>query len=211
MEGADIALRGRLYERLRRFVREVKVEAARRRMSLLLEVQVLSERQLPAQNSRIVSPQINRLWSSRPDSIAFLWGRVEPGNTPNEGYPTGTIYIGVAPIESLLAAQIRPAVFGPVPGQIIGNVEDLDAYEIIVGYALLRRIWRERRYDLMEPIVEVLKRHMLAAQQGGSLGSWEGCFVAIQNATAAILRARRPSPTDNPSAAPALPDPIDCS
>jgi hypothetical protein len=91
----------------------------------------------------------------------------------------------------------RPALFGPVLGSISRPV-DLDAYEIIIAYAVLRRTYREGRTDLVLPVGNVLKERLREIRGGGSYGSWQDCLEAIEAATTEILRS--PVRTSNPPA-----------
>jgi hypothetical protein len=184
----DELTRNRLQEQLRRFAVEVKRHRLAQPNPPTINFRVVADRELDADAAQVVSDHTRRLWSSRADAVAFVWGFLDSGRG-QEVIPTGNIYIGVAPMDSLLPTHTRHHLFGPVRGHVSPQVE-LDAYEIIIGYALLRRMWRERRYALLQPIAEVLVARMQLARQRGSFGSWAKCLREIRRSLNDIVRIR---------------------
>jgi hypothetical protein len=138
------------------------------------------------------------------NGVAAMWGSFGRGD--REGVATSTIYIGAAlPSENSL--RLRPNLFIPVDGSL--SPPNVTAYEIIIEYALLRRVWREGRLDLVIPVGNILKARLNEARGGGGTGFWPRCHRAISDATAEILRTpRRPGGT--PPARIEAPPPVNC-
>jgi len=138
------------------------------------------------------------------NGVAAMWGSF--GRGPRQGVATSTIYIGAAlPTENSLS--LRPNLFIPVDGSL--SPPNVNAYEIIIEYALLRRVWREGRVDLVIPVGNVLKARLQEARGGGGTGFWSRCHRAILDGTTEILRTPR-RPAGNPPRRIDAPPPVTC-
>jgi len=211
MGADDSGTRGLLQDRLRIFARDVKPHRTARTLRPVLQFQVLPEPRLNADAAQVVGPSTRQLWRSL-NPVAFVWGRIDP-RPRGERVHIGNIYIGLTSREGVLPARSGDDLFGPVEGTVTPRAIELDAYEIIIGYALLRRVWREENYALTVPIAAVLKERIDALDGGGSWGSWQNCLERIRQAIGAIPRARvptRPAGT-RPPPDPPSPEPVSCS
>jgi len=190
--------RGLLRERLRQFAGRVRQQSQDAQVTFDLTT---SDR-LAGEATDTVDPAIDQLIGA--NGIAALWGSFERPNVA-----TSTIYIGEAvPRDSALARNRRPNFFVPVDGSL--TPPNVTAYEIIIEYALLRRVWRERRPTLVIPIGNVLKARLQEVpHEGAGTGHWAGCYRAISDATTEIMRiAGGPAPTLSTPIDP--PPPVTC-
>jgi hypothetical protein len=189
------AFRGLLRGRLRLFAGRVRQQSPDAQVTFDLTT---SDR-LAREATDTVDPATDGLLGGT--GIAALWGSFDRPNVA-----TSTIFIGSAPSDSALTQ--RPNLFVPVDGSL--TPPNVSAYEIIIEYALLRRVWRDRRPDLVLPIGSVLKARLQEVRSEGSgTGHWAGCYRAISAATTELLRrADGPSGTFPPHIPP--PPPVNC-
>lgn len=158
---------------------------------------------LPDRYDNGVEPGTDQLMGEA--GVAAMWGSF--GRAPRENVATSTIYIGSAlPIDHSL--RNHPTRFIPVRASLAAPVVDLNAYEIIIEYALLRRVWREGRVELVIPVGAILKQRLREVRP--QAGDWIDCHNAIQAATTDIMRQPR-RPAGPVPARINQPDPITCS
>lgn len=128
----------------------------------------------------------HRRWKD--NTIAIVWGTFE--GSASDLRPDGTIYIGPYWMGSAQGPQRNG--FDTVRARILSSATiepELGVYEMIIGYALLNRAWREDP-STVPPIAEVLLRRYDRVMHGTYRSS--ACLADLQRAITDVrLRAGR--------------------
>jgi hypothetical protein len=128
-----------------------------------------------------------------PDVIAVVVGQIRDGG-PGWYSPESAVYIGPSPAR----AQIRhPNLFRSVRGNVsprFASRNEVQLYELLIGYALLRRAWLENP-QLVTPVARALSDRAKSTAGAGLMVSSSTCLSFLSGAAESIIRASsRPDP-----------------
>lgn len=155
----------------------------------------------PTQN---IERDAQRRWKR--DTLVVVWGTID---VDRDFWPTGTLYIGPYRVRSEQGVHNR---FDGVVGRIYRrstSVHELDLYEIIIGYALLNRVWRD--YPEAVPAVAQVLESRIVRASGRLNRSAATCLASLRVAVRDVVRreGRGERPSANSPRTPA-PEPISC-